>query len=99
MAREISLTKGYVSIVDDDDYDWLSEYKWSASVDKRDKYVSARTTVYKYFEGYKWRRSVKMHRLIMDAKIGECVEHINGDPLDNRRCNLRTRLNFPEDNS
>ena len=89
MAKEIQLTKGYVAIVDDDDFEWLSEYKWSASVDKRDKYTSARTTVYKYFEGYKWRRSVKMHRLVMDAQKGQIVDHINGNPLDNRRSNLR----------
>ena len=92
MAKEIQLTKGYVAIVDDDDYEWLSKYRWCASVDKREdqgNYTSARTTIYKYFEGYKWRRSVKMHRLIMDAKRGEIVDHINGDPLDNRRSNLR----------
>jgi hypothetical protein len=92
MAKEIKLTKGYVAIVDDEDYDWLSKYKWSASVDHRDgqnNYVSARTTMYKKFEGYKWRRSVKMHRLITNAKPGEVVDHANGNPLDNRRANLR----------
>ena len=34
-------------------------------------------------------RQVKLHRLIMDAPAGTHVDHINGDPLDNRRCNLR----------
>ena len=89
MAREIPITKGYVAVVDDDDYDWLSKHRWCASVDKRDQYVSVRTTMYKYFEGYKWRRGIKMHRMILDAKPGEVVDHINGDPLDNRRENLR----------
>jgi len=89
MAREITLTKGKSAIVSDEDYDWLSKYRWSASIDKRDGYASARTTIYKRFEGYKWRRSIRMHRLILDAKPGEFVDHINGDPLDNRRENLR----------
>lgn len=34
-------------------------------------------------------RQVKLHRLIMNAPEGMHVDHINGDPLDNRRENLR----------
>ena len=28
--KEITLTKGFVAIVDDDDYEWLAQYKWYA---------------------------------------------------------------------
>lgn len=34
-------------------------------------------------------QAVKMHRLIMSAKIGEFVDHIDGDPLNNTLENLR----------
>lgn len=35
------------------------------------------------------RSPVRIHRIIMAAKPGEVVDHINGNPLDNRRNNLR----------
>ncbi len=32
---------------------------------------------------------MKFHRVIMEAKKGQILDHINGDSLDNRRSNLR----------
>ena len=34
-------------------------------------------------------RQIKLHRYLLDAPEGMQVDHINGDPLDNRRENLR----------
>lgn len=84
--REIQLSKGKTAIVDDADYDWLSQWKWRYG-----------------FKGYPkahiWndertkRRTIEMHRLIMGEPAGLQVDHINGDPLDNRRENLRLATN------
>ena len=35
------------------------------------------------------RHNVSMHRLLMDATREVVVDHINGNTLDNRLCNLR----------
>jgi len=43
-----------------------------------------------YLRGYfKRGEEFYVHRFIMQAKKGETIDHINGDKLDNRRCNLR----------
>lgn len=86
MPREIALTKGYVALVDDADFEWLSRWKWFF-VPKR-----ARTG-----GGYACRsqridkkmRTVLMHRVILEAPSGVKVDHRSGDGLDNRRTNIR----------
>ena len=40
---------------------------------------------------------VKMHRIILGVGAGVVVDHINRNPLDNRRCNLR--ICQPADNA
>lgn len=80
---EIKTKKGEVILVDDEDFAWLNQWRW--------------WTVRKYARRtYKDPATkeivlVQMHRLILgvtDASVQ--VDHINGNPLDNRRSNLRT---------
>jgi hypothetical protein len=35
------------------------------------------------------RQTEGLHRYLTKAPAGSVVDHVNGDPLDNRRCNLR----------
>jgi hypothetical protein len=35
------------------------------------------------------KKTIRLHRLIMNAPDGYVVDHISGDTTDNRRCNLR----------
>ncbi|MEV8270065.1 HNH endonuclease [Microbacterium oleivorans] len=71
--------KPYV-IVDEADVPELSKYTWRWS----GRYA---TTSIPQPDGR--TKSLAMHRLIMNAKQGEQVDHINRKTFDNRRANLR----------
>lgn len=73
MSSDIQLSRGEVAIVDDENFEELSQSKWHC-----DKQGYAVRGDHEY-----------MHRIIMNAPKGMTVDHINGDKLDNRRENLR----------
>jgi len=72
-----------VAIIDDCDYEKLKNYRWY--VNKRERTLYVRTTI--LVDGKLKPKS--LHRIIMGDPKGFCVDHINHDGLDNRRCNLR----------
>ncbi len=80
-VRYIRLTRGKHAIVDAADDPALARHKWQAQV-RRD----GRTC---YAVRASGRQTVMMHREIMKPPKGMVVDHINGNGLDNRRCNLR----------
>lgn len=75
----IKLTQDKTTVVDDDVYEWASKYKWYL----RNGYVG------RDIQKNNKRKSVYLHRLILNAKDREYVDHINGNTLDNRKLNLR----------
>lgn len=76
---EIISTNGKTILVDDENFEELSRYKWWAN--HKQAYRSAR------IGGRK--TTMRMHRLIIGAEPGQVVDHINRNPLDNRKSNLR----------
>jgi hypothetical protein len=79
--KEIPLTKGMVALVDDEDFDFLNQWKWHASKHYNNYYAARRP--------YPERKVIKMHSVILDVPTGYLPDHKNGNTLDNRRENLR----------
>lgn len=82
--KQIPLTQGLAALVDDADYESLSQRKWFAAK-THTGYYYAHTQV-RSNDRY---RILKMHRLLMDAPPGCPVDHLNHNTLDNQRSNLR----------
>lgn len=85
--KEIKLTQGFVALVDDEDYDYLNQWKWFANRDKgTGSYNAGRNAP--TVNGK--RGMIRMHRQILgitDPKVHG--DHINHNTLDNQRQNLR----------
>jgi hypothetical protein len=77
--RLIPLTQGKFAIVDADDYDWLSQYKWYAVKDSGTFYAGRKSK----------GRLLLMHREILQPPKDAICDHINHNGLDNRRSNVR----------
>lgn len=79
--KKLSLNKGYIVILDNEDYQkvsavggWYVDSRGYAITDKR---INGKRII------------IDMHRLIHIPKEGFIVDHINQNKLDNRKSNLR----------
>lgn len=81
--KKIKLTQGKYALVDDEDYEWLSQWKWYFKKTGISGYA-----VRGVFNG-KNMSKIFMHREIAKTPTGLLTDHINRKKLDNRRKNLR----------
>ena len=65
-------------IIDTEDIERIKKHKWNQQNNG------------KHIEGYVNGKVIQLHRFIMNEdKDGIIIDHINRNPLDNRKCNLR----------
>lgn len=80
MSKSFRLACGRQTVVDASDYKWLSALSWYASITSSGK---------AYIKCHARPKNLYMHRLITNCPSGMCVDHIDGNSMNNRRSNLR----------
>lgn len=81
MPKEIALSQYKVTVVDDEDYEYLSQWKWYASCERGRWYAARRNP--------DTPGIIKMHRVIMNTPYDLEVDHKDWNGLNNQKNNLR----------
>lgn len=81
--KQIKLTQGKFTLVNDEDYEYLNQWKWHTYKSKGIYYAR------RYDCSNGGKKNIKMHRLLLNAEGEVLVDHIDGDGLNNQRVNIR----------
>jgi hypothetical protein len=84
-VKLIPLTMGLHAMVDDEDYEELSKYKWFAAKGPRTYYAKRNLLAHEREPG-KRGGQISMHKQLTGFKM---TDHIDGNGRNNRRGNLR----------
>ena len=76
--------ENYIVLIDEEDYEKVSEYNWHINHQKYKKYCQTDINI----DGK--RTGLKLHRFLMNLKNGDerIINHIDGNSLNNQKSNL-----------
>lgn len=85
--RTIPLTQGFRALVDDEDFEELSRFRWHAHRSGRGGYRIVAMRNSPTINGRQTK--IYMHRQVLDAPPGSEVDHKDRNPLNNQKNNIR----------
>jgi len=77
--KKIQLTQGHFTLIDDEDYDFLMQWKWCYSGHG----YAMRSELISRINGKRKQNQIYMHRIINKTPRGAITDHIDGDGLNN----------------
>lgn len=85
--KRIELTQDKYALVDDEDYPYLSQYKWHFF---KSNFKNGNGYAMRYAGGGRKNRQTEfMHHTLMGRVTGLEIDHKDGDGLNNQKSNLR----------
>ena len=84
IMKTINLSQGQSALVDDEDYEYLNQWKWCASNTPCGFYALRKT-----LGPHKFCKNVMMHRAILNPPKNMQIDHIDHNGLNNQKSNLR----------
>ncbi len=81
--KRIALTQGQFALVDDEDFEHLSQWKWFAQKTPMGSFYAQRRE-------HHGGPVVLMHRYLAQTPAGLVTDHVDGNGLNNQRANLRS---------
>jgi hypothetical protein len=81
--KKIELTQGQFALVDDEDFEYLNQWKWYVAKGKYTNYAQ------RMDRSSGKRKTVRMSRVILKTKTGFVSDHKDGNGLNNQKSNLR----------
>ena len=82
--KTIPLSQGKSALVDDEDFERLSQFRWRYFSKGRNEYAHCHSPM---IQGK--RSTLLMHRIVMRAVNGQEIDHRDNNGLNNQKSNLR----------